>query len=92
MKFKDYKLFVAASKKDSKLEILSEQNNTYRSLIAMLISVGITKIYELLTKEFSISNDFTTWILLLSLLILFIAAYKKQSNYITSRIDRSLED
>ena len=50
--FADYKLFVMASKTDPKLEVLSEQNNTYRSLISMSIYLFVLKIYEELVISF----------------------------------------
>src|SRR4051812_27803201 len=37
VKFADYKDFVAASKVDSKIELLSEVNNTYRTISSMLL-------------------------------------------------------
>src|SRR3972149_2970830 len=37
LKFADYNDFVAASKKDEKIEVLSEANNTYRTLCYLFI-------------------------------------------------------
>ena len=85
--FADYKDFVSVSKTDSKLEILSEANNTYRTFTALFVILGLTKLYELAVKSFSI-KDFTTSIFVFALLfVLFISAYKKQTNYITKRIE-----
>ena len=41
VKFAPYEDFVKASKADPRLEILSEANNTYRTLCAMFLSVSI---------------------------------------------------
>ena len=45
VKFAEYREYVAASKSDNKIEVLSEQNNSYRTLIALvlilLVSVGV---------------------------------------------------
>ncbi|NTW33389.1 MAG: hypothetical protein HGB12_12330, partial [Bacteroidetes bacterium] len=37
LKFSDYKSFVSASKKDDKIELFSEVNNTYRTITAMFV-------------------------------------------------------
>ena len=91
LKFKDYKDFIAAAKKDPKLDILSEQNNTYRTLIAMLIMVTVAKGYEWLGTKVAFFEEWKPWIVILLLLILFLAAYWKQTKYITERIDKNLE-
>src|SRR5882724_7967172 len=44
IKFADYKSFVAASKQDSKIELLSEANNTYRTLCALFILLLLLKL------------------------------------------------
>ena len=44
IKFKDYKLFVSASKQDSKLELLSEVNNTYRTISATFILLVLWRV------------------------------------------------
>ena len=91
LKFKNYKDFVTASKKDARLDTLSEQNNTYRTLIAMLIMVGVTKGYEWLGTKFEFLEEWKLLIVFMLLLILFLAAYRKQTNYITQRIEKNLE-
>ncbi|MFY7814014.1 MAG: hypothetical protein ACOVRK_02370 [Chryseobacterium taeanense] len=45
LKFESYKDFVVASQKDSKIELLSEVNNTYRTLISMLLLALLSKVY-----------------------------------------------
>jgi len=91
LKFKDYKEYVAASHKDPKLDTLSEQNNTYRSIIAMLVLVAVTKGYELLGEKVPFFNEWKLWIVMGILIIMFLAAYRKQTKYITERIDKNLQ-
>jgi hypothetical protein len=43
LQFVDYKDFTSASKKDDKLELLSEVNNTYRTLCAVFILLLLLK-------------------------------------------------
>jgi len=46
LKFADYKDFVSASKKDEKVELFSEVNNTYRTIISMLVILLLLKSYN----------------------------------------------
>jgi hypothetical protein len=91
IKFKDYKEFVEASKKDSKLEILSEQNNTYRTITAMILMIGFAKLYDYFIIQFPVLQKLNLYLILLILLLLFLFSYKKQTSYISKRIEKNLE-
>lgn len=89
LKFATYHEFIQAEKKDSKIEVLSEINNTYRTLTSMCILIILTILgkYISICLKIDQSNNFV--IIILMLLFLFLFSYRKQTNYITSRI-RSL--
>ena len=87
LKFREYNKYVIASKKDSKIELLSEVNNTYRTLNSMMISILCLKIYKSIETKFSLDNSVSLVILTILIFILFIFSYRKQTNYITKRID-----
>lgn len=89
LKFAEYKDFVNVSEKDKKLEILSEANNMYRTLTAMLILLILVKIYFLIASKWTFLIDYSNWILVGLLLVMFIFSYRKQTNYITKRIKSS---
>ncbi len=86
LKFSNYNDFVAASKKDGKIELLSEVNNMYRTICSLLILLIVLKLYEQIEIHFSILRDWDAYILILLLLSMFLFSYKKQTNYITKRI------
>jgi len=86
LKFVDYADFVSASKKDLKIEILSEVNNMYRTLCSMFILIFLLKFYEMIEYRFSILEGSGSYILVALLLIMFLFSYKKQTKYITKRI------
>lgn len=86
LKFADYKEFISASKKDDKLELLSEINNMYRALFSVFILLPLLKLYELIEFIFPILKYWNTYILVVLLLVLFLLSYRKQTNYITKRI------
>jgi len=85
--FADYKDFVSVSKKDAKLDLLSEVNNTYRTLCSLMFVLLLIKIYEKISIKIGVSDQAGIIILLICLLILFLFSYKKQTEYITKRIE-----
>lgn len=86
LKFTDYKDFVSASKIDSKIDILSEANNTYRTLCSLFLLLLLFRIYQLINDKFQWLNYYNPYILLGLLFIMFLFAYRKQTKYITKRI------
>ncbi len=87
LKFAEYKDFVDASKKDEKIELLSEVNNTYRTLCSLFILLFFLKLYEKIEGRFPALNDWSDIILAVLFLIMFLFSYRKQTIYITKRID-----
>lgn len=90
--FAPYHDFVSASKKDSVINILSEANNMYRTFCSVFLLLILLKGYELIAKKFSIFNDWKSEIIAIGLLVLFLFAYKKQTDYITKRVAASKEE
>ena len=89
LKFADYKEYIIASKKDPKIDLLSESNNMYRTFISMLILLVLLKLYELIELKFQILKNWNPYILIGLLLIMFLYSYRKQVGYITKRIKAS---
>lgn len=87
VKFAEYKDFVVASKSDSKLEDLSEANNMYRTFVSMFALLFLFKLYELFSYRFIFLTNYEDYILILTLLIMFVFSYKKQTAYIFKRIN-----
>lgn len=87
LNFADYKDYISATQKDPIIITLSEANNMYRTLVSMSLLVGILKLYELLEKKISALVNISPYILLLSLIILFLWSYQKQTNYIRKRVN-----
>lgn len=91
LKFADYKDFVAASKKDSKIETLSEVNNMYRTLSSMFLLLLFLKLYESILSTVPMLKNWNPHLLIVGLLTLFLMSYKKQTSYITKRIESNRE-
>jgi hypothetical protein len=87
VKFRDYKFYILASKQDTKLELLSEVNNTYRTVSSTFVLLILLKAYKSFSEKIIISNTLTLFIATVLILVLFLFSYRKQTNYITRRID-----
>lgn len=87
LKFASYSEFVTASKSDSKIEVLLETNNMYRTIIAMLLLLPLTRIYEMLSIQKPFLSEHRVGILVLFLLVIFLLSYKKQTVYIKGRVE-----
>ena len=86
LKFSDYKEFISASKKDPKIDLLSESNNMYRTLSSLFILLLLLKFYEFIESKLPILKDFNSYILVAMLLFMLLFSYRKQTHYITKRV------
>jgi hypothetical protein len=84
--FSDYNDFILASKTDSKIEILLEVANMYRTVfVVSVFAIGIT-IYRYCLSPFQNSHLVTFLVIQLIITIVFLASYKKQVRYIFNRV------
>jgi hypothetical protein len=86
VKHSAYARFVRASKIDEKIETLSESNNMFRTLIALVVCLGIERLTIWIVSIIPIVKDAVIPALLLLVLVLLLLSYKKQSGFITERI------
>lgn len=87
--FSDYKEFIEASKKDEKIELFSEVNNTYRTIASLFFCLLISVIYERLLSDILAMYGIEVYLIAIGLLALFMFSYKKQTNYINKRIEKN---
>ncbi len=87
VRFAEYKDFVAASRKDPKIELLSEVNNTYRTLSALFGLLLPLKMYASISSHLPFFQRWGGTILVALLLAMFLFSYKKQTTFITKRIE-----
>ncbi len=93
LKFAPYSDYIEASEANPFITILNETNNTYRTIVAMLITIIGVKLYDWLlydlinTAQIAVRN-FLFLLICLLLIMLFIHSYKKQTNYIRSRVKK----
>ena len=90
--FKPRKDYLKASKLEPKVEILSEQNNMYRTLCSLPITLIVFMTYDRMIKDnLPWDADINNYIFLLGLFVLFLFSYKKQTGYVTESIETALE-
>lgn len=86
-----YKEYIEASKIDSKIDLLSEVNNMYRTLISLFISLISIKWYLKLENKVKFIEKNHLEILLILLTLLFVFSYRKQTSFIRKRIKKNIE-
>lgn len=89
VKYADYKTFVAACKTEPKLELLSEVNNTYRTLISLFVLLLCLKLYERVASYWAFLEKYHVIVLISLLAITFSFAYRKQTEYVKKRVKAS---
>jgi magnesium-transporting ATPase (P-type) len=86
VRFSDYNEFLAASEKDGQLAVLSEANNTYRTLSSLFSLLLLLKLYLKLEAKLPFLRGWNATLLLVLLLIMFLFSYRKQTAYISKRV------
>lgn len=86
--FASYSEFIEASKNDPKIEVLSENNNMFRTLISLFFLLIVFKLFFIFETICPLIIEFRWLIISLVLIFLFILGYRKQTNYIVNRIKK----
>ncbi len=87
VRFAEYKHFVSVSQKDATLVVLSEVNNTYRTLCALFLTLIVVRGYEALEELVPPIKMATPFVAILILFLLFLWSYRKQTTYITKQVE-----
>jgi len=91
VQFASYADFLAASKVDEKIETLSEQNNMYRTLASVFLCVLLLVGVDAIQKRFPSIADHVLQGVIVLLIILFVWSFRKQTQYISSRITSAIQ-
>lgn len=81
-----YNDYIDGSQEDSKIELLSEVNNTFRTMIALGIVSLATDIIARFSSKLSSISDYYSIILAVLFIALFIASYIKQTKMVSQRV------
>lgn len=85
----EYPRFVRATKIDVKIETFSESNNMYRTMVAMVVCLGLLQLSLWISSRIPNTDGTILAILLGVLFLIFVLGYRKQCAYITKRIIES---
>lgn len=91
VEFVSYKEFTKACSKDDRIDILSETNNMYRTMLAVLFVLSLIKVYLLILSKITWLENYTAVLVIILLVILFGYSYRKQTEYVRSRVKHANE-
>lgn len=84
--------FIRAEKKDSKLTVLSDINNMFRSManamLLLLLAYGFK--YIGVIESFVLSNF--NWIAMISLLVLLLFSFREQTKAVKKRVEENVKE
>lgn len=86
--YSEYSDYLSASKDDTKIDILIEQNNVYRTIVGLFTVLGLVVLGRLVSDYFSFSNFTQKLLIFLAVFALYVSAYRKQTSYIVQRIEK----
>ena len=89
--YADYSNYLMASKIDDKIEILLETNNTYRTVLSLFFVLIIIKLYIVFMRYYPILIEMSSLIIIITLFMLFAFSYRKQTNYIKARVEKTIK-
>ncbi len=87
--FTPYEDFIRAAKADPKIELLSECNNTFRTICSLMVCVGAVVLYDRAGASWPWLESAMAPVLIVGLFVLFLLSYRKQTAYITKRINEA---
>lgn len=86
VKYAEYGRFVKAADVDSKVELLLEQGNSYRTIVAGLALLLLGWPIEQLATYAGLSSEMKSYTAVFLLLLLFAASFRKQTQFIVKRV------
>jgi len=86
-----YNDYIDGSEEDTKIELLSEVNNTFRTMIALGIISLVTDIIVRSFHKFGFISEYYSIILAVLFIILFIASYIKNTKMVSKRVERAVK-
>ena len=89
--FVEYSKFIAASKPDPKINLLSETNNMYRTLCSTVLLLLAVVLFDKYAPSLPWLDAASLYIVGVALLALFLFAYRKQTKYIVKRVNNAVK-
>jgi hypothetical protein len=90
-KYAPYSDYLNASKKDTKIELFTEVNNMYRTLLSTTIVLFFIDVFLLIYSWPVPLQKLLRVFFLAMLMLLFLSSYKKQTDYVKKRITNAIQ-
>lgn len=87
VKFSKYEKFLEATKEDKGILLQNEINNSFRTLISVFVMILFAMLFEKGLEYFHVNKDVFEYLLVLSIIIIFLFSFRKQSSYLRKRIN-----
>jgi len=87
VKYAPYPDFVKASRADLKIDTLSEMNNYTRSLLTCVLLLPVMRVLNALSLKWRWFSLNWEWGVIALLVVMFLFAYRKQTNYVRKRVE-----
>lgn len=88
VKYADYSNYLKASRKDDKIDVLSEVNNSFRTIFSLCLILITTKLYMLIIAWLEIPQNYNKLIVLAVITLIFAVSYRKQTKYVVDRVNK----
>jgi hypothetical protein len=86
VRYCDYGDFVKAERADPKVATLSQENNTFRTLIAVFFGLLAAEVGIAISQKYPEAQCVLEWAWPIAFLCVFLFAYRKQTAYIVKRV------
>lgn len=87
IKYALYEDYIKANEKDKKIGQLLTINNMYRTICSGFILLIILRIIKELFNKWNLSMGILNTILIITIMLLYLFSYRKQTKYIEKRIE-----
>ncbi|MEO1223349.1 MAG: hypothetical protein AAFX92_03905 [Pseudomonadota bacterium] len=87
VRFSSYRDYVQVAESDKKLDVLSEQNNLYRTMSSGFLVLTAMVVAEAAWPRLSTDPAGLIYILLFSVFLLLLFSYVKQTDYVVQRVE-----
>lgn len=91
VKYAPYSDFLQAEKEDSKITLLSQENNVFRSYVTVMFISAIVYIYKNYSLDWRCLMRDEPLVLIISLLVIFLFAFRKQTSFVRKRVEKFIK-
>ncbi len=87
IKYAPYSDYARAAKDDSKIDTLSQMNNSTRSLLTCVLLIPVIHVLHIMLLNWTWLSLYWRWGAITLLVVLFLFSYKKQTDYVRTRVE-----